>query len=128
MPGVWDTAEMLIAIAGDADAAATAARAMAEDCLRRRRRREGEYWLDVVLAVFWVANPQPLIAPRVPPEYGAAMPRRRPHGATVHRLSFAERLPRQRTRMLHIERKLRAILERERGADPAKPGKPEHES
>ncbi len=136
MSGVWDTAELLIAIAGDGGAAAAAARDLAADCRKGRRRGEAAFWLEVATAVIVVANPQPLIAPRLPPVSGAAVHRLTPPAragaraspsATIHRLEFAERLPRGRKRMLRIKRKLRAILERiERPAapHPAPPEKP----
>ncbi len=123
MAGTWDTAEMLLAMAGDAEDAAAVARGMAEDCRRSRRRREAAFWSEVALAVVWLANPQPMIAPRAPPEGGAAV-LRLPHGprragkasagATVHRLRFAARLPRRRGRILRITKELRELLERQR--------------
>jgi len=128
MPGVWDTAEMLIAIAGEGEtaAAAAAARAMAADCRKIGRLREGAFWSEVAAAVLVLANPQPLIAPRLPPEKGATVHRlgkpargraERGRAAQLHRLEFAERLPRERKRMLEIKRKLRAILKRHTGGD-----------
>jgi hypothetical protein len=123
MPGVWDTAEMLIAIAGEGETAAAvaAAHAMAADCRKTHRAHEAAFWSAVAAAVLVLANPQPLIAPRLPPEKGATVHRLgkpatagtgRGRVAQLHRLAFAERLPRERKRMLEIKRKLRAILER----------------
>ena len=132
MPGLWETAEMLIAIAGDGDAAAAAAHAMAADCRRSRRPRDAAFWVDVAMAARFLANPQPMIAPSAPPAAGADLHRlhtaprtggKAAASATVHRLEFAERLPRRRKRVQSIKRKLKAILERH--ARPA--DKPERE-
>lgn len=115
MAGLWDTAEMLLAIADDGNgaAAAAAAQAMAADCRRSGRGEEAEFWQQVAAAVLIIANPQPLIAPRLPPAASAS----------VHRADFAARLPRERKRLLLIKEKLRAII------DPdARPGdKPERD-
>ena len=103
MAGLWDTAEMLLAIAddGDGSAAAVAAQAMAADCRKSGRAEEAEFWQQVAAAVLIIANPQPLIAPRLPPAASA----------TVHRVDFAARLPRERKRLLRIKEKLRAMIE-----------------
>lgn len=103
MAGIWDTAEMLIAMAGDAEAALAVARGMAEDYARGRRRRESVFWQDVAAAVAWLANPQPLIAPAAMPAPGGVVRHRRADpragkarkgGATIHRLRFAPGCPR----------------------------------
>lgn len=120
MPGHWDTAEMLIALTGDAEAATAAARGMAEDCRKNRRPREAAFWRDVALAVSWVGNPQPLIAPSTPPASTG-------RGAAVSHLAFAARLPRGRKRMLRLKRELREIFERHAPKRPAKPDEPERE-
>ena len=120
MPGLWDTAEMLIALAGDAEAATAAAYGMAEDCRKHRRLREAAFWREVAVAVNWVGNPQPLIAPRLPP----APPGR---GAKVVRGRFAARLPRQRKRMLRLSRDLRGIFDRHAPKRPKKPETPDRE-
>ena len=86
MSGVWDTAEMLIAITGDGDAdtAAAAARAMAADSGKLGRVREAAFWSDVAVAVSILANPQPLIAPRLPPA-GTGQPGRAARPVPGHR-------------------------------------------
>ncbi|HEY7608346.1 MAG TPA: hypothetical protein VIF14_03870 [Alphaproteobacteria bacterium] len=123
MPGLWDTAEMLIALTGDAEAAIAAAHGMAEDCRKNRRAREARFWRDVALAAVWVGNPQPLIAPLPPPSVAAAGGR----GARVLRPRFAARLPRRRQRMLRLKQELRDIFERHAPQRPAKPDEPERE-
>jgi hypothetical protein len=137
MSGIWDTAETLIAMAGDADAAAALAREMAEDCADAKRRRESAYWLQVAWALAWLANPQPLIAPEAPPAPGAVVaPLRERRGlgvanrartaATVHRLDFAAKLPKKRTSVGRLKRALRDVVARHR-AKPRRrhPRKPE---
>jgi len=132
MSGIWDAADMLIAMAGDADSAKALAREMAEDCAAAKRRRESEYWHDVAWAVSWLANPQPLISPDAPPvpgavvapftepaRRGADVPRAR-SGAVIHRLDFAAKLPKKRPAVSSLKRRLRDALERHR-AGPARP-------
>src|SRR5262245_56409558 len=107
---------MLIAMAGSAEGARAIALGMVSDCQKSRRPNEAAYWRAVARAVVWVDNPQPLIAPEGPREVG--MSRR---GATVHRVDFAGRLPRQRKRVLQLMEKVRAILERAASETPDKP-------
>jgi hypothetical protein len=132
MSSLWDTAETLIAMTGDAEAAIAAARGMAEDCARGRRRREAAFWLEVAGAIAWLGNPQPLIAPEAPPAPGSvvrplagAAGRARPKaagGAVVHRLEFAAKLPTQRANLARLKRKLRQAWQRHQGRPkPAPP-------
>lgn len=136
MSGIWDTAETLIAMAGDAEAASALAREMAEDCADAKRRRESAYWQQVAWALAWLANPQPLIAPEAPPAPGAVVAPLRERrglgvanrartGTTVHRLDFAAKLPTQRTSVGHLKRALRDTFKRHqvkpRRRQPRKP-------
>ena len=141
MSGIWDAADMLIAMAGNAEAATALAREMAEDCAGAKRRRESDYWFDVAWALSWMANPQPLIAPEAPPSPGAVVSpfADRPHrggtssargSAVVHRLDFAAKLPTKRASVPGLKRRLREALERHqagsaqpRGSKPAPKGK-----
>jgi hypothetical protein len=139
MSEIWGTAEMLLAMAGDAGAAAAAARGMAEDCAGSPG--ECAYWLDVAWAVAWLSNPQPLIAPEPPPAPGDVVRpfrggggrggKRPDAGAAIHRLEQAvAKLPSRRTRIATLQRRLRAAFEEglergrgRRGGKPAPKGK-----
>ncbi|MCW5771090.1 MAG: hypothetical protein KIT16_05590 [Rhodospirillaceae bacterium] len=137
MSGIWDAAEMLMAMAGDTEAAVAAARGMAEDCAADRRPQESRYWHEVAWALTWLANPQPLIAPDPPPAPGAVVKAFRPRGAAagqgapgsgakIHRLGRAgAKLPAKRTKILALKRRLRGVFEQH--AAPARPprGKPQ---
>lgn len=141
MSSLWDAAETLIVMAGDAEAAIAAARGMAEDCVHARRPREAAYWRQVAWAVTWLANPQPLIAPETPPAPGsvvrplasgtggrrARQPKERGAGAVVHRLDFAAKLPVRRASLRRLRKKLREAWERHhRAPKPTRPArKPE---
>lgn len=122
MSGIWDAAEMLIAMAGDAEAAVAAARGMAEDSAADRRKRESAYWHEVAWAVTWLANPQPLIAPDPPPAPGAVVKAFRPGnakggkaggaGAVIHRFGRSGKsLPAKRSKILGLKRRLRGVFE-----------------
>jgi hypothetical protein len=129
MSSLWDTAETLIAITGDADAAIAAARGMAEDCVRGRHPREAAFWIEVAGAIAWLSNPQPLIAPEEPPAPGSVVKplagegdRSRTKavgGAVVHRLEFAKRLPTKRKNLANLKRQLREVLKNHE--PPSKP-------
>lgn len=132
MSGIWDAADMLIAMAGDTESATALAREMADDCAAAKRRRESEYWQRVAWALSWLANPQPLIAPDAPPVPGAviarfadragradAVPRAR-GGAVVHRLDFAAKLPKKRPSASGLKRRLREAFDHHQ-AGPARP-------
>jgi hypothetical protein len=135
MSSLWDTAETLIAITGDADAAIAAARGMAEDCVRGRREREALFWIEVAGAIAWLGNPQPLIAPEAPPAPGTVVrplaragdrSRTRSGGAVVHRLEFAQRLPTRRTSLGRLKRRLREVwLRHQARAKPARKPAPD---
>jgi len=139
MSGIWDTAETLIAIAGDAEAASALAREMAADCADANRRRESAHWQQVAWALAWLANPQPLIAPEAPPAPGAVVAaiaghgRRGPGaaqrartGATIHRLDFAAKLPKQRMSVRRMKRALREAVQRHQPKPRRRPArKPE---
>jgi len=138
MPGIWEAADTLIAMAGDTYGATALARELAEDCAAAKRRRESDHWRSVAWAISWLANPQPLIAPEALPAPGAVVapiaerPSRRVPvasartGAVVHRLSFAAKLPTKRASIADIKRRLRETFERHQ-AKPARPrrAKPE---
>jgi len=132
MSSLWDAAETLIAMAGDADAAVAAARGMAEDCVRARRPREAAYWQHVASAVACLANPQPLIAPETPPAPGSvvrqisagtrrAREARKPGAGSVVHLAFAAKLPVKRASLLRLRKQLRRVWARHRGAGKPTP-------
>ena len=141
MSGIWDAADMLVAMAGDAEAATVLARELAEDCVADKRRHESDYWLDVAWALSWLSNPQPLIAPEAPPASGAVISpftlRTRRNStaaargsASVHRVDFAAKLPTKRASLPSLKRRLRDAIERHqtgsahpRGSKPAPKGK-----
>lgn len=60
MPDLWDTAEMLLAMAGDAEGAAAAAHGIASDCAADHAAGnaadESAYWRNVAVAAAWLAD------------------------------------------------------------------------
>ena len=111
MASVWDAAKTLLAMAGGEDAALTASRELAAACARSGRFAEAALWRGVADSVIIEANPQPLIAPYLPP---------RPAGRTPEsrwRQDQAMELPQHRSIVLRFRRDLRELWDRHGGTD-----------
>lgn len=108
MASVWDAARTLLATSGTEEAATAAALELAALCRQSREFAEAEFWLAAADAVAWECNPQPLIAPQLRGDKGAAAMARHRQPQT------GLKLPKHRSTVLRFRRELRELSQRYR--------------